>query len=157
MAVPSPLEGSCACGATSFKATAAPTSASYCHCKTCQKALGYAPFGYFAAPSIKWSGDVDTRIVDLSDIASRAFCSKCGSALWMKYHCDQITDNPGYHVVLGLIDEATARVDIPKPRSHIFVSQKPSWYDIPDSDEQHEAFNPEFQKTLDNWRATLTK
>lgn len=38
-------------------------------------------------------------------------------------------DLPGVGIAAGSLDDDT---QVPRPTSHIFVKEKPAWYDIPD-------------------------
>jgi hypothetical protein len=78
----SKLTGGCQCGAVRYRLTAAPTGASICHCRMCQKATG-SPYGAYAPMARE--ALVFTRgalkIFRSSEIAERGFCAECGTPL----------------------------------------------------------------------------
>ena len=95
------LTGHCLCGAATVR-VAGPHDPrpGACHCRMCQRWSG----GLFLC----FNASADAVIVDgpvtrfaSSDFAERAFCSVCGSHLWMR-------DNTGttYDLMPGLFDEA---------------------------------------------------
>lgn len=61
-----------------------------------------------------------------SDIAERDYCKDCGSTIGMRYHFQ--ADSLG--IAIGTMDKecnfSTA------PTIHIFIKDKPAWFDIPD-------------------------
>jgi hypothetical protein len=74
--------GGCQCGAVRYRLTAAPTGASICHCRMCQKATG-SPYGAYAPMArealVFTRGAV--KIFRSSEIAERGFCAECGTPL----------------------------------------------------------------------------
>jgi hypothetical protein len=78
----SKLTGGCQCGAVRYRLTAAPTGASICHCRMCQKATG-SPYGAYAPMARE--ALVFTRgapkVFRSSEIAERGFCAECGTPL----------------------------------------------------------------------------
>ena len=80
-----PLTGRCLCGGVRFEVTAPLRGAGYCHCKRCQRRTGTAA-SYSAAAE---RGSV--HVVAGDELVTtwwppegwgKAFCSRCGSALW---------------------------------------------------------------------------
>jgi hypothetical protein len=78
----SKLTGGCQCGAVRYSLASAPTGASICHCRMCQKATG-SPYGAYAPMARE--ALVFTRgapkIFRSSEIAERGFCAECGTPL----------------------------------------------------------------------------
>lgn len=120
-------KGSCNCGAVSWEARGDMRPITACHCSQCRKQTGF----YYAATaanddvlsirgkSLKW--------YHASPEAKRGFCSECGSALFWKHQKDDFTS-----VLAGSIDGASG-LEVAK---HIFVEDKPDWYEITDGKPQ---------------------
>ena len=96
-----PMTGHCLCGAVTVR-VAGPHDPrpGACHCRMCQRWSG----GLFLC----FNADADGVAVDgpiarhaSSDFAERAFCSVCGSHLWMR---DRTANT--YDLMPGLFDEA---------------------------------------------------
>ena len=95
------MTGHCRCGAVTVRVTGGhDPRPGACHCRMCQRWSG----GLFLC----FNADADGVVVDgpithhaSSDFAERAFCSVCGSHLWMR-------DRTGntYDLMPGLFDEA---------------------------------------------------
>ena len=95
------MTGRCLCGAVTVR-VAGPHDPrpGACHCRMCQRWSG----GLFLCFNADAGGvTVDGPVTSFasSDFAERAFCSVCGSHLWMR-------DNTGktYDLMPGLFDEA---------------------------------------------------
>ena len=146
------LEGSCRCGAVSFNCEAyAPVPYMRCYCSICRKTGGCGGYainlGAHAA-SLEVRGaenlSVFQAIIDgrTSD-AERRFCSRCGSALWVR--------DPRWpdlvHPFASAIDTA---LPIPPQTVHIMLADKPDWViaDIRDGDLAHDGY-PEL--SLRDW------
>jgi len=95
--------GRCLCGAVEIRAAQLPDSAWACHCENCRRWTGSVQFG-LDVPSeyVTVTGPVATyRAVAF---AERAFCSKCGTHLWLR------DDDGGvYEFLPGLFDTAAER------------------------------------------------
>lgn len=95
------LEGHCLCGAVTIRVAGEhDPRPGACHCRMCQRWSG----GLFLCFNAKEDGvTVDgpvTRFAS-SDFAERAFCSVCGSHLWMRDHTGE-----SYELMPGLFDAA---------------------------------------------------
>jgi hypothetical protein len=81
-----PLTGGCLCGAIRYEITAEPVRMINCHCRTCQKASGAAYLALLFVPdraiSISGSYMEYPTIADSGNTVYRAFCPKCGTALF---------------------------------------------------------------------------
>ena len=78
-----------------------------CHCRNCQQHTGSAfHFGIrFRADAIEWTKDKPTEYQS-SNIASRGFCSKCGSTLYLHYPDPPWEElQPGIGFGIGTLDE----------------------------------------------------
>jgi hypothetical protein len=133
------LEGGCACGEIRYRLTNTPMIVHACHCRDCQKHSGSA----FAINL--W---IERQFVERSGPEPVAFsvppgssgkphdlfrCSKCGTALWSKYHAA-----PGDTVLLraGTLDHP----EVVKPDVHIFTRSQVQWLELPKSARVFEAF-----------------
>jgi len=96
--------GGCQCGAVRYRATARHKSASICHCRMCQKAVG----GYFAAlcrlpdDRLTWTRG-QPAVFASSDQADRGFCRDCGTPLFYRWKGGGFTS-----VTLGSLDDTQA-------------------------------------------------
>jgi len=125
-----PIEGSCQCGQVTYKLNAAPKKVVACHCTECQK-LSTAPFSItamIAASDIEFSGDLKEwgRDADSGSRSHAKFCPNCGNRI---YHF-----NPEDLSVLKLkLKPVNLAADsMFEPTAHIWVSEKPSWYQVPE-------------------------
>ncbi|MFP6717414.1 MAG: GFA family protein [Alphaproteobacteria bacterium] len=86
--MPVPFSGGCACGAIRYSCASKPRYMGNCHCRDCQQATGGA---FFAAVVVKTSdfsilsGEPSwfEKPADRGHIMRRAFCSDCGSPLFI--------------------------------------------------------------------------
>ena len=135
------LTGSCLCGEVKLSSTALPLAVTLCHCIQCRKMSGspFLSFGEYENDAVSWTGKtidseppIKTKASHIQTLgvplAQRAFCSNCGSPLWMKYPCDPQKT----HIPLGIIDDDSVRGKLPKPKEHIFLKEKASWWELLD-------------------------
>ncbi len=116
------LNGSCLCGAITFKALRAAREPMGCHCTQCRKQSGH----YWATVQVM---NEDLEIMgspqwySATPIAKRGFCPTCGSFLFWKgeFH-------PDTFIALGALDGPTGL----HMTRHIFTADKGDYYDIPD-------------------------
>ena len=152
----------------SYQRQALPTSGQTCHCVTCRKISGSA-FQAFADLTSNHLTFYDKRdllryeglpknsmggitFLRLMKGAERAFCVDCNSQLAMRYMHDYETIG----ITLGTVDEDTIRDDkvkeALKPRSHIFATQNPWWYDIAMDDLPTRArFGGDYEEQMNAW------
>ena len=91
------LTGGCQCGAVRYRLDSAPSGATICHCRMCQKAGG-APFMVFAGVGhdafVVTHGQISKFVS--SEIAERGFCASCGTPLtWEGKGADHISFTTG--------------------------------------------------------------
>jgi hypothetical protein len=115
--------GRCLCGAVRFTAREVHPRLSLCHCKMCQRWTGGPLFAVFVpAAGLSFEGAEHVRRIASSEIAERAWCGRCGSALWYRL------TGPGaaaeYELTLGLFDD-TSGFEIGE---EIFADAKPAAY-----------------------------
>ena len=121
--------GSCLCGAVRYRVTEPLRPIIYCHCSQCRKTSGhFVAATAVARNELVVAADEDLRWFASSESASRGFCRRCGSSLfWLsedrKYVCimaGSLDDSDGAHAV-----------------GHIFVDDKPGYYELHDNLPQH--------------------
>jgi len=122
-----PITGSCQCGSVRYELLEEPMLIAACHCKECQK-LSTSAFSITAmvkSESVKFQGEMRRwgRIADSGNISYAKFCSNCGNRI---YHYD-----PNIPDVLKLKPTNLSNTSIINPKIHIWVSEKQSWYEIP--------------------------
>ncbi|MDX1785247.1 MAG: GFA family protein [Roseovarius sp.] len=94
--------GRCMCGAVSFTARGTLDRFNICACDMCRRVTGSQFFSvWLRMDDVDMTGAEHIRTLQSSDWAERAFCGKCGSALWYRP-----TDNSdGVGLSLGLFDD----------------------------------------------------
>lgn len=122
-----PLTGGCNCGAVRFEVTAPLVSASYCHCKRCQRRSGTAASAnaHPAEGSFRIvAGEDRLRAWRPPDGGEKWFCGDCGSALFSR----DPDDASKVGVRLGAFDEDPGI----RPAAHQFVAYAAPWEPIPE-------------------------
>jgi hypothetical protein len=122
-----PLTGGCLCGAVRFEVTEPLASASYCHCRRCQRRTGTA-----AAASARvvpgsfklLAGEESIGVYVPPDGFHKAFCRSCGSALYSRHPEDEEI----LGVRLGAFDGDPGV----RPAHRQFVAYAAAWEPIPD-------------------------
>ncbi len=127
------LSGSCHCQRVRYEVTGPIQHAQHCHCHTCRKIHGTA-FGSSAVVD-----ETVFRVVEGQDHLAeyesspakrRYFCKTCHSPIYALQ-----ADDPGIVVLrLGTLDDEPDQ----KPSRHIWIGDKPAWYDVGDTLPQHE-------------------
>ena len=116
--------GSCNCGSVTWEARGELRGILACHCGQCRKQTGL----YYAATNVAderliLTSDKNLKWYRSSDQAKRGFCAECGSAMFWKHEADDFTS-----IMVGSIDGPTGL----ESAEHIFVDDKPDWYEITD-------------------------
>ena len=125
-----PITAACQCGQVSYTLHAPPTLVLACHCKECQK-LATSPFSVTAmvsADSIEFSGQMLEwqRSSDSGNINLAKFCPQCGNRI---YHLNPAEPDK---IKLKLKPVLHEDSDLFQPKAHVWVSEKVSWYAIPE-------------------------
>ncbi len=115
--------GQCLCGAIKFEITGEMAAPHACHCSQCVRQTGHfnastqvkrSEFKFLEDRGLKWYKS--------SDFAQRGFCSECGTAIFWDDGGDMVNFS------VGSLDQPTGL----KIVSHIFVDEKPDYYDLED-------------------------
>lgn len=123
--------GQCLCGKVKYKISGGMGDIVHCHCKTCRKAHGsaFSSVASVADNDFTVMGGEWLRYFESSMGKKRYFCSHCGTQLYAK------RDNTAHIILrLGSLDDEPAAVE----KSHIWVSQKASWYSIHNNLPEHQ-------------------
>ncbi len=124
MAPTTDFTGSCLCGAVKFGINGTLRKVVYCHCGQCRKTSGH----FVAATAcdtdrLEISEDAGLSWYESSDIATRGFCSRCGSSLfWKPAHGKYVA------VMAGTLDPPTGFVS----REHIHVADASDYFELSD-------------------------
>lgn len=123
--------GGCLCGAVRFEVRDPLRDVVNCHCSMCQRLHGnFGPHTKARKGNITITKDTGLKWYKTSSIARRGFCVECGSSLfWEPFELDATG------IIAGSLDNPTGLKTI----GHIFVSEKPDFYDITDDLPQYEA------------------
>lgn len=121
--------GSCLCGAVRYEVEGLLRPSVACHCSQCRKTSGH----YWSATQVP---DARLRITKdeglawfrSSETAERGFCQGCGASLFWRMNGE------------GMTSIGSGTLDAPEgltTAKHIFVADKPGYYEIEDGPEQH--------------------
>jgi hypothetical protein len=121
------LTGGCLCGGVRYEVSEPPISASYCHCKRCQRRSGTAASAQArlvpGSLHIKQGAEL-VREYAPPDGWPKCFCSACGGALWSRHPSEEGVVS----VRLGTFDEDPGV----RPQYRQFVAYAAAWEPIPD-------------------------
>jgi hypothetical protein len=125
--------GGCLCGKVRYRIAGKLRPVIVCHCGQCRKQTGYAVAATAAAVSdFALEHAATLAWYRASPVAERGFCSACGSVLfWKPDGGDRIS------IMAGSLDAPTG-LAIEK---HIYVADKPDWYEITDGKPQDPAWS----------------
>lgn len=119
--------GHCLCGAVRYEVRGPLSDLHACHCGMCRRQSGHfvvatgakrADFALTAGEALQWFRS--------SSFAQRGFCGTCGSNLFWDDGGDEVSINA------GSLDRTAGL----KLTQHIFVDDKPDFYEIDDGLEQ---------------------
>lgn len=116
--------GGCLCGAVRYEVHGPLRDVVNCHCEMCQKQHGgFGPHTKARKANITLTKADGLAWYQTSDVARRGFCRNCGSGLfWEPF------DQDGTGILAGTLDGDTGLKII----GHIFVDEKPDFYEITD-------------------------
>jgi len=120
--------GSCFCGAVQYEVKGPLRNVINCHCSQCRKLNGnFGSHSKAHKSNVVITQNDGLTWFNISNAARRGFCQKCGSALfWDNRQQDSIG------IVAGSLDIPTGLKTI----GHIFVADKPDFYEITDEARQ---------------------
>jgi hypothetical protein len=126
--VEEPLLGSCLCGGVRLRITGPFLSASYCHCRHCQKRTG-SPASAQARVAqehfeLLGGHDLLASYVVGEGTRAKVFCRRCGSSLFS----GEPLSEPEVSVRLGLFDDDPGI----RPEVRAFTDSAASWAPAPD-------------------------
>lgn len=125
MSDPLKRTGSCLCGAVSFEATLKSNHVDVCHCSMCRKWGGGPAIGLQCERDIQLKGENYLTWYKSSDWAERGFCNKCGSNLFCRVK-EEVGD------YFGIFASSLDNQDGLELTQHIFIDNKPEYYDFAD-------------------------
>ena len=125
------VTGGCLCGAIRFEIEGGLREVIACHCGQCQRTHGnFATYTATARDRLVIVEQRGLAWYQSSDTARRGFCRECGASLfWDPMPKDYIA------VSAGSLDQPTGL----KLTKHIFVEDKPDFYEITDGLPQYKA------------------
>ena len=122
--------GGCFCGAVQYEVRGPLRDVVHCHCRECSQLNGnFGSHSKARKKNITLTKDDGLSWFSISRTARRGFCRECGSALFWDAHQQ---DSMG--IVAGSLGKSTGLKTI----GHIFVGEKPDFYEIGDSAPQFE-------------------
>lgn len=134
------MQGSCLCGAVTYRITGKVRSVVGCHCTQCRKTSGH----YVAATQVRRDhidiqGESNLSWYQSSASAERAFCKTCGSQLFWCEH-----DSANISVMAGTLDGPTGL----KMDRQICTETKGDYYTLPNvKSVDQSALSDETQRT----------
>ncbi|MEH6355203.1 MAG: GFA family protein [Marinobacter sp.] len=125
-----PIEGSCQCGQVTYTLHEAPIMVLACHCTECQK-MATGPFSVtavIASSAIEFSGQLKewSRAAESGNKSNAKFCPDCGNRIY-HFNPEDVSTVKLKLKPVNLLDDK-----IFEPTAHIWVSEKLSWYQIPE-------------------------
>lgn len=123
------IKGSCCCGEVKFTLSTPPSMMGTCHCSRCRK-IGASNLVFVQKDTFEWIQGRESVVRFEPEPPFkyvRCFCKKCGTALG---EIDSTEDS--FPIAANCLD------DDPVVRNlfHVFVSDKPAWYEICDDAQQ---------------------
>ena len=123
--------GACLCGGVRFSVRGALRPVIACHCTQCRRwSGGYVMATEARTADLVFAADATLAWYASSAEAERGFCRRCGSVLFWRRTTG---DRTHVSILAGALDPPTGlRLD-----HHIFVADKPDFYDITDGLPRH--------------------
>lgn len=124
LALSSPAEGGCHCGAVRYRVTPCEGDSAYCHCRICQRTAGAPVLAWISIPLAAFAYvNKPPRVYRSGPASQREFCGDCGTQLL--FRADQGRT----------VDVNTATLDDPEiapPHYHIWRASKIGWFETAD-------------------------
>jgi hypothetical protein len=130
-----PISGACQCGQVTYKLHQPPKMVLACHCTECQK-LSTSPFSITAVveeSAIEFFGEMGewSRSADSGNKNVAKFCTGCGNRVY-HYNPEERTAIKLKLKPINLADDTLFQ-----PTAHVWVSEKVSWYPIPENSKEY--------------------
>jgi len=125
------FRGGCRCGGVQYTSSAAPSDITLCHCRACQQVSGSAflPFTHVPKDALSFSHSDTRKVLKLSAVAERTFCSGCGAPITMTFP----SDPHELALCMSTVDLASLKTEpAPKVVKHIFLREKAPWFVLAD-------------------------
>lgn len=119
------INGSCCCGAVTFRLLSKPTTMGTCHCSRCRKA-GASTIVFVKRQDLEWKSGrehVQTYHPQSPFQYGRCFCGICGTSLG-----EILSPDDSFPIAANALDGDLGLTN----QFHEFVSDKPTWYEICD-------------------------
>ena len=118
------MHGECGCGSVVFTVKAPVSDVTWCHCARCQKFHG-GPGAYATAPrgALSFQRRDGLSWWDASPTAQRGFCRQCGASLFFSD-----SNESSIAICAGALTSPTGL----KSEAHIYMADKPDWYEVKD-------------------------
>lgn len=114
--------GHCLCGGVRFTGLGTCSPAEVCHCTVCRRHGAGPLMSVYFPEGVRFERDDTLKWYRSSNIAERGFCSECGTVLFWRMHG---ADKPS-------VSAHAVDAEITSIREHVFVDEKPDWYDFAD-------------------------
>lgn len=121
------LKGKCQCGAVQYQVDGDLVEFSHCHCSICRRLHGAAFATFVGAKSGDFQvlqGQDNIKRYGFSENSDSAFCTTCGSRLFVEYKPDMSTLYIAAGTLEGDVDTSEG--------FHAFVGSKAPWFEITD-------------------------
>ncbi|KAH7359765.1 S-adenosyl-L-methionine-dependent methyltransferase [Pyrenochaeta sp. MPI-SDFR-AT-0127] len=130
------FQGGCRCGEVQYLSSVPPSDITLCHCRACQQVSGsgYLPFIEVPKTAIQFTQSSTRKILKLSAVAERTFCSGCGAPISMTY--PSVPDL--VYLTMATVDLESLTSKVPKVIKHIYLDEKAPWVILPDDSTQRE-------------------
>ena len=114
------MSGGCQCGAVRYALLCAPTHASICHCRMCQKASGQPMMAFARVPKdmLRWTRGTPGAFRS-SSLVERHFCGACGTPLTYNF-----IEGPNISVTMCSLDDPEGA----RPDVQYSVDTQVSWF-----------------------------
>jgi hypothetical protein len=132
--------GRCLCGAVTFTGLGAVGPAEVCHCTICRRHGAGPLMSTTFAEGVRLDAADELRWYASSSIAERGFCGRCGTSLFWRMR-GSASMSVSAHAFEG---------EPPSIREHVFVDEKPAWYDFADAAPRVTA--AQMHERLEAWR-----
>jgi hypothetical protein len=121
------ISGRCLCGAVRFAADVARLEVDACHCSMCRRWTSGPYLSVSCEGNVEFDGEANIEVYRSSSVGERAFCRRCGSALFWRMH-----GSHHYAFSAGVIEDQSGLAF----KKQIFIDEKPPYYDFANDTER---------------------